>query len=112
MPTIRCKEKIRNERRIRDRLKKRTGLLEKPMTRILDIPGEMIRETKKGNITEIKYCDKAHGGSPVTFIIKEKSDGRARRRADADEIASHRPWSLRNSIKVASAIRSANDIRD
>jgi len=73
MVTIKCKERMRNERRMRERLKKRPGLLEKPMTKILDVPGEMIRETRVGNVTKIKYCDKAHGGSPVTFIIpKEK----------------------------------------
>ena len=107
MVTIKCKEKIRNERRMRDRLKKRPGLLEKPMTKILDVPGEMIRETKIGNITKIKYCDKAHGGSPVTFIIKEKkkSSGRSERINPTS-----RPWGLQNTIKVARAIRSANDI--
>ncbi|MEM2974577.1 MAG: hypothetical protein QW112_03065 [Candidatus Micrarchaeia archaeon] len=72
MPTIKCKEKLRNARRMRDRLKRYACMTERPMTRVLDIPGEMIRETRIGSITKIRYCDKAHGGSPVTFIIDKK----------------------------------------
>jgi hypothetical protein len=109
MTTIRCKEKIRNERRMRKRWSNNKTILP-PLVENLDRPGEMIRKTTQNGVTTIKYNDKAHGGLPVTFII-------GRRKKKRDEMPERinptsRPWGLNNSIKVAAAIRSATDPRD
>jgi len=88
MTTIRCKERMRNERRMRKRWpnNKATG----PLVENLDRPGEMIRKTTQNGITTIKYNDKAHGGSPVTFIIKRRKKKTSSKENNARRISENK----------------------